>query len=406
MAKNKRIDSSDDDDEDSTDANKKADELKAKKNAKKKAKKAEKKNSLGGELVVKTDWKSNPDALTFLLTAYNDNCELDSKMNKNGWGKVTKEFVKETKLSYPKSVLQSKMTELKSLYSKFAKLRLTSGMGWDEETKMVVTSDEVWEKLIESDSTLAVFKGKGLPNYELLHSIFSGKTATGKFAAGGTNKDDDGDDDSLSDVPESDEDDDSNKKVAPPSKKKRKKGAPPTKRLHSEAKSKQTAALEAKSKQTDALNSLATAILDPTIALKNSATEMVQSFIERFAGLITAKSSLSLKKRALVDYELLSIMNDEELKTWAMEVDEAVENLIQENDRLVGKALRISRGFFLNRNFSLDENSMVKVEQKVIEKAKTISDFTNEDFQEWISNEFKSVRRAIMREDENENQID
>ena len=68
-----------------------------------------------------------------------------STFNKVGWNNIRTKM--ETKLGRPYQLkqLRNKMCKLRIEYSAFSKLLGTTGFGWDDEKRIVLTTEEVWE---------------------------------------------------------------------------------------------------------------------------------------------------------------------------------------------------------------------------------------------------------------------
>jgi hypothetical protein len=138
---------------------------------------------------MKANW-TNELVTTFInvilhYVAKNGNF-TDNGFKKKDWSSITSEFESATNLSYDKSSLQSKYSELKKKYNVFKKLKDQSGFGWDEEKQILTADDETWEAYIQVHSEAKAFRKATLPNLELLESLFSGKVATGSYAKSST----------------------------------------------------------------------------------------------------------------------------------------------------------------------------------------------------------------------------
>ena len=342
-----------------------------------------------------TDWKNNPQDVTKLLDIYNKYCDEFAKMDKKGWQKTTKEFQKQTKKNYSKQTLQSKMTDLKGLYSKFQKLKQESGMGWNENEKRVLTSDNRWAQLLEADPTLAPFKSSGLPNYDLLNDIFMSKTATGKYAQGGDGKDDEVHDDDEDD--DNDNDDEDQDKVTAGTKRKRGTSelTTTTKRPHST-----TPSIAAKKEQTSALIELSEAIKnDPTEHKKEKAKELLNAYLQSFRTPLSSRLSLKLKKNQIKDYEIVENLSESELDEWALDVCDSNQELKDaiEKKNIEVEALKISRNFFSSCKFKVKNNDMKVIEDTVLENASTICNFDRDEFESWAIDE-TTAADAILAE--------
>ena len=109
----------------------------------------------------------------------------ENGMKKETWNAIQKEINRKSSLKLEKDQLQSKYSELKSKYGIFQKIVENSGFGWDEELELCTAPDAVWDAYILLHPKAREFRGKTLPNYNLLHEIFGGRIATGKYASNG-----------------------------------------------------------------------------------------------------------------------------------------------------------------------------------------------------------------------------
>nr|XP_043630030.1 uncharacterized protein LOC122601328 [Erigeron canadensis] len=94
--------------------------------------------------------------------------------------------------------IKSRMKTLKANFSVVHDMLVgtnTSGFGWNSETCCIDAEDQVWNEYIKSHKTAASFRGKPLPFYEKLCTIFGKDRATGSQAV------DLGDEDTLEDSP-------------------------------------------------------------------------------------------------------------------------------------------------------------------------------------------------------------
>nr|XP_043638430.1 uncharacterized protein LOC122609452 [Erigeron canadensis] len=81
--------------------------------------------------------------------------------------------------------IKSRMKTLKSNFSTVHDMLVgtnTSGFGWNSKTCCIDAEDQVWDEYIKYHKTAAYFRGKPLPFYEKLCSIFGKDRATGSRA--------------------------------------------------------------------------------------------------------------------------------------------------------------------------------------------------------------------------------
>ncbi|XP_056164919.1 uncharacterized protein LOC130137501 [Syzygium oleosum] len=105
--------------------------------------------------------------------------------NRVGWINIEGEFNKQTGLRFSLPQFKNKAQKLKRQYGSFKKLLLTTGFGWDDESKRVVVDDEtVWANHIKANTEWAKFRKDGFPLYSQLCVVFGDTYATGEFAIG------------------------------------------------------------------------------------------------------------------------------------------------------------------------------------------------------------------------------
>ncbi|XP_010430637.1 PREDICTED: uncharacterized protein At2g29880-like [Camelina sativa] len=77
------------------------------------------------------------------------------------------------------------MKVLRGRYNGLAELfRLSSGFGWDPETKKFTARDEVWDDFLKAHSNKTYLCDESYEDFRDLHMIFSTNVATGKNAMG------------------------------------------------------------------------------------------------------------------------------------------------------------------------------------------------------------------------------
>ena len=106
----------------------------------------------------------------------------------DAWTRIEKEFKTKVGEGFTRTMLQNKLTHLKSGYNEYVQLKGNSGFGWDAEKGLPTAPDDVWERYLQAHPKAAPFRCKQLPFYEELKTIFSGKTATGNYAVSSTEK--------------------------------------------------------------------------------------------------------------------------------------------------------------------------------------------------------------------------
>ncbi|OLL26083.1 hypothetical protein NEOLI_000490 [Neolecta irregularis DAH-3] len=101
---------------------------------------------------------------------------------KDTWEKV--QGILNTKYGtvYDMDQMKSKFSTMKLDYRTFAKLKLSSGFGWDSRKETVTAPDDVWDSYIQEHPNAANFRHKTLPFFEELDELFFKSTATGEFA--------------------------------------------------------------------------------------------------------------------------------------------------------------------------------------------------------------------------------
>ncbi|GMP92878.1 hypothetical protein CsSME_00042938 [Camellia sinensis var. sinensis] len=67
-------------------------------------------------------------------------------------------------------------------YNTFVKVKNHTGFSWDDQRKMVVALDNVWDQYVKAHPKAKVFRKKGLDRIDLLDVLFVNSQATGALA--------------------------------------------------------------------------------------------------------------------------------------------------------------------------------------------------------------------------------
>lgn len=101
---------------------------------------------------------------------------------RDGWTNIINKFEELRGKKYNKNQMKSKWDNLKEEWKKWKQLvQKETGLGWDPRKKTIDASDEWWERKIQANSKLRVFRTKGIhPDVEvLLDQMFQGTVVTG-----------------------------------------------------------------------------------------------------------------------------------------------------------------------------------------------------------------------------------
>ena len=74
---------------------------------------------------------------------------VDGQFTSKAYENVVKECTEKLGHPFTKENLKNRLKKIKSNFSKVYDLFSASGWGWNEETKMFESEDEVWKDLIE-----------------------------------------------------------------------------------------------------------------------------------------------------------------------------------------------------------------------------------------------------------------
>ena len=85
--------------------------------------------------------------------------------------------------AFPKAQLQSQFNGLKAKYKTFQACIDNSGFGWNDELKIPIAPDSVWDAYIKAHPEAKEFRNSTLKFYDKLHEICPGVIATGKVAS-------------------------------------------------------------------------------------------------------------------------------------------------------------------------------------------------------------------------------
>lgn len=113
----------------------------------------------------------------------------NSGFKSQGWNNILHEFNEEqSKLNdfvkaYNKDQIMSKYSDLKGKYRIVTFLRKQSGFGWDEDNKMPVAPEPVWDRMVEAHPETSPYRKGKLFMYDELDALFCGTMATGDFAS-------------------------------------------------------------------------------------------------------------------------------------------------------------------------------------------------------------------------------
>lgn len=111
-----------------------------------------------------------------------EKCNRPASNKRDGWTNIINKFEELRGKKYNKNQMKSKWDNLKEEWKKWKQLvQKETGLGWDPRKKTIDASDEWWERKIQVNSKLRVFRTKGIhPDIEvLLDQMFQGTVVTG-----------------------------------------------------------------------------------------------------------------------------------------------------------------------------------------------------------------------------------
>jgi hypothetical protein len=106
----------------------------------------------------------------------------ENGLKKQEWSQLQSSFNSSMSCRYTKPQLQSQLQILKAKYIVFKAIIDNSGFGWDPVAKMPTAPAPVWDRYIQVHPKAREFRFNPLLFYEELDEIFSGRSASGKFA--------------------------------------------------------------------------------------------------------------------------------------------------------------------------------------------------------------------------------
>ncbi|CAL5409828.1 unnamed protein product [Camellia sinensis] len=105
-------------------------------------------------------------------------------LSQAGYKSLARKFEKKTGRQHGLKQLKNKYMSLKKEWNAWRKLmdssRGVSGIDFDSKTGMFQASDEWWDKMESTNKACAKFKKKILEHRELMETVFTGASATGK----------------------------------------------------------------------------------------------------------------------------------------------------------------------------------------------------------------------------------
>ena len=133
---------------------------------------------------VKADW--NDDNRRYFINAMVREVEsgtfVDTGFKKAAWRHIVDYLNAASGRQFNKQQCQSYYSVLKSQYVMYSTLLENSGFGVDPITNGPTASDSVWDAFCKAHPKAIQFRDKPLKSFEELDCIFSGKSATGKYA--------------------------------------------------------------------------------------------------------------------------------------------------------------------------------------------------------------------------------
>jgi hypothetical protein len=147
-------------------------------------KKTNKKRKSSTDPAAKVCWTDERKKL-FVHAMLNETARgvfTDTGFKSDSWTRILAEFRRMSGCDYNKQQLQSQHAIFKKKYTTFTSLKDNSGFGWDPIALLPTAPPDVWDRYLVKHPTAKEFRDKTLLFYDELHSIFTGKVATGRFA--------------------------------------------------------------------------------------------------------------------------------------------------------------------------------------------------------------------------------
>lgn len=133
---------------------------------------------------VKADW--NDDNRRYFINAMVREIEqgtfVDTGFKKAAWKHIVDDLNAASGKEFNKQQCQSYYSVLKSQYVMYSTLLDNSGFGVDPITNGPTAADSVWDAFCKAHPKAIQFRDKPLKSYDELDIIFTGKSATGKYA--------------------------------------------------------------------------------------------------------------------------------------------------------------------------------------------------------------------------------
>ena len=133
---------------------------------------------------VKADW--NDDNRRYFINAMVRETEqgnfVDTGFKKAAWKNIVDDLNAASGKQFNKQQCQSYYSVLKSQYVMYSTLLDNSGFGVDPITNGPTAADSVWDAYCKAHPKAIQFRDKPLKSYDELDIIFTGKSATSKYA--------------------------------------------------------------------------------------------------------------------------------------------------------------------------------------------------------------------------------
>ena len=137
----------------------------------------------GKERVTSVSWSDrmrNQFILAMKTAAAGTSCSTGFKSEE--WTAITNDFNSRTEMSLSRQQLQNQHTTLKAGYSVYHTFLSQSGFGVDNQTKLVTAEPAALKEYFAAHPKAKEYEFKPLMFYDLLHELFEGAIATGKYA--------------------------------------------------------------------------------------------------------------------------------------------------------------------------------------------------------------------------------
>ncbi|XP_076930186.1 uncharacterized protein LOC143594869 [Bidens hawaiensis] len=132
-------------------------------------------------------WTKNMDNafIQSMITQQDNGNRVNGNFTTKAYNNMVEELSTKLQMNFTKNHLKNRLKTLKSRFSQwYDVLRETSlsGFSWNSTTHLIEASDEVWEKLIDSNPDAAALKAKKVSNFNEMLELFASDRDSGAQA--------------------------------------------------------------------------------------------------------------------------------------------------------------------------------------------------------------------------------